>query len=130
MLYNLTAPLIVKGKVNFSLNLNQYRNAHYFKLNDSKIAFKAYMKDQIELLPAMDKIAITYTLYPKTHKLVDISNVCSIVDKYFSDALVELGKIPDDNYKHVLGIMYRFGSVDKLNPRVEILVSDVSNVEL
>ena len=102
---------MVKG---FSLNLNQYRNAHFYKLNNAKIEYKAIIK-------------LTYVVYPKTSREFDISNVCSIVDKFFSDALVELGKLPDDNFKYIPEISYKIGEKDKDNPRVEIIIETLES---
>lgn len=105
----------------FTLNLNQYRNAQYHILNNSKIKYKELMNDQIQSLPVFNKpIKIRYTVFPRTAQLFDVSNVCCIVDKYFMDALVEAGKLPDDNYKYAPEIIYCIGSIDKINPRVEI----------
>lgn len=73
----------------------------------------------------MDKITLEYTLYPKTKRLVDVANVCSIVDKYFYDALVETGKLPDDNYNHLSSVFYRFREVDKDNPRVVVTLKEI-----
>lgn len=112
-----------KNKNNwFYLNLNSYRNAHYFSLNNSKILFKELMQPQIDNLPDLGTgyINIKYTLYPATKQLSDISNICSIVDKYFCDALVQSGKLPDDNYKYLPTVIYSFGKIDKNDPRVEI----------
>jgi len=90
-----------------------------------KILYKSLMEPQIEKLPVFDRIHITYTVYPKTRRLCDVSNVCSIHDKFFCDALVELGKLSDDNYKYLPEVVYRFGSVDKDNPRVDILITPI-----
>lgn len=119
-MYTLISPLRTKEMV---LNLNQYRNAHYFKLNNSKTSYKAIMKTQIEQLPVFNKVSITYTVFFGSKRKTDISNVCSIVDKYFCDALVELGKLPDDNYDYIKEVIYKFGGIDKNNPRVEITLS-------
>lgn len=116
-MYTLISPLRTKEMI---LNLNQYRNAHFFKLNNSKTSYKALMKPQIEQLPVFNKISITYTVFFGSKRKTDISNVCSIVDKYFCDALVELGKLPDDNYDYIKEVIYRYGGIDKNNPRVEI----------
>lgn len=90
-----------------------------------KILYKSVMEDQIALLPVFDRIHLTYTVYPKTRRLCDISNVCSVHDKFFCDAIVDLGKLSDDNYKFLPEITYRFGEVDKNNPRVEILITPI-----
>lgn len=79
------------------------------------------MNNQIQYLPVFNKLVkIKYTVFPRTAQLFDVSNVCCVVDKYFMDALVEAGKLSDDNYKYVPEVIYCFGSIDKINPRVEI----------
>ena len=40
--------------------------------------------------------------------------------------LVEAGKLPDDNYQHLLSSSERFGAVDKDDPRVVITITDLS----
>lgn len=119
----LSVPLSSKSK--FILNLNQYRNKHYLGLNKAKIAFKEAIGDSVALLPAMRRVNLTYTVYPKTQQAFDVSNVCSVMDKFFCDALVEFGKLPDDNYHHLAEINYRFGAVDKMNPRVEVAIEEL-----
>ena len=105
------------------LNLNQYRNSHYFVLNRAKMDYKAIMKEQIEQLPEFEQVSIQYTVFLGSQRKTDISNVCSVVDKFFCDALVEFGKLPDDNYNCIKNVKYCFGGIDKLNPRVEIQIS-------
>lgn len=111
---------------NFSLNLNQYRNEHFQILNKAKINFKEHMKGQIHMLPKLTQVELTYILYPPTKALLDVSNICSIVDKFFCDALVEFGILPDDNFKHIPAVNYRFGNIDKDNPRIEIKIRDLT----
>jgi len=118
------SPLSVPvGRKEFILNLNHYRNAHYQTLNKAKIAYKQLIHSQIAKLPKMNKIIVHYTIYPKSRHLTDIGNVVSIHKKFFEDALVEAGKLPDDNYQHLLSSNERFGYVDKDNPRVTISIT-------
>lgn len=117
--------VLKSAKQFFVLNLNQYRNTHYQSLNKAKVNFKELMKEQISTLPTFNRIRITYTIYPESKRLCDVSNIASIVDKFFSDALVELGKLPDDNYLYLPEVNYRFGAIDKTNPRVEILIEEM-----
>lgn len=123
----IVAPLSVQQskKKRFHLNLNLYRNAHFFTLNKAKKDYKAELQSQLDDVPIMQRIELTFTLYPKTKRLCDISNVLSIHDKFFCDALVEAGKIPDDNYLHLKKVTYLFGEIDKDNPRVEIIIEEV-----
>jgi len=126
MVYIINSPLkLPVGKRDWAINLNIYRNTHFRKLNTTKQVYKKLLKEQIQKLPPFNKISITYILYPKTKRLCDVANVCSITDKYFSDALVEFKKLPDDNYIYMPEVTYRFGEVDKHNPRVEILIKEI-----
>lgn len=106
----------------FYLNLNVYRNAHFHQLNNAKEAFHDLCKDRLQELPVYLSVALTYKLYPQSLQLCDVPNICCIVDKFFSDTLVQLGKIPDDNYRIVKRVAFEFGEVDKSNPRVEVTI--------
>lgn len=116
-------PRKTKKDKRIALNLNVYRNLHHMVLNQSKIAFKIAIVDKLAILPDMDKVELEYVLYPKTKRLCDVANICSIVDKYFCDALVEVGKLPDDNYEYLAKVSYRFGEVDKNHPRVQVILT-------
>ena len=115
----------ISKRKQWTLNLNTYRNSFHMVLNKSKQAYKSEIREQIENLGCYDKIEIHYTLYPKTKRLTDISNVLSIHDKYFCDSLVSFGKLPDDNYNYISKVTYEMGEVDKLNCRVEIEITEV-----
>lgn len=116
-----------KKQKKFILNLNNYRNEHYQVLNQAKIAYKAAVRWQISKLPCLGIVSVEYVLYPKTKRLTDIPNVLSIHDKFFMDSLVELGRLKDDNYLYHVSSSYTFGEVDKLNPRVDILITETIN---
>jgi hypothetical protein len=83
------------------------------------------MAEQILKLPKMEKIQVSYTLYPGTKRRTDTGNVVSVHKKFFEDALVELGIIPDDDYLHIVKSEESFGEVDKEFPRVEILITQL-----
>lgn len=132
--YTLVSPLeVIYGakkdgtEQKFRLNLNQYRNTHYIILNKAKIAYKELMKEQISRLPELSNISLHYTVYTKTKREFDLSNVCSVVDKFFCDALVELGKLTDDNIKYLSQISFSFGGIDKDNPRIEVTICQKPN---
>lgn len=112
----------------FTLNLNQYRNAHYHLLDDAKKDFAKVVNPRIKAagLPSLVRIRMSFLLYPRTKQLCDVSNICCIVDKFFSDCLVAEGIIPDDNYKHVGPNAYGFGEVDKTNPRVDVIIESLA----
>lgn len=127
LLYRVDSPLVVpqSKKKNFSLNLNIYRNAHYQTLNKVKVVYKEYMKEQILLLPEFVKVEIAYKLYAPSKRRMDLDNVIPVHQKFFQDALVELGKIPDDDYTHIVKSIQAFGRIDRENPRVEIIIKPI-----
>ena len=82
--------------------------------------------EKIYCLPEFkNKIKITYTLFPGSHRKLDLSNVCSIVDKFFCDALTEAKRLPDDNYNFIPEVVYKFGEIDVNNSRVEINIEEI-----
>jgi hypothetical protein len=129
---SVTLPRKTKADKVFPLNLNIYRNAHYTVLNAAKIAYKGVVKERLDAIaignlaghlkwePTSTPVRFTYTIFPGSNRAFDLANVCAIVQKFTDDALIELGVIKDDNYKIVRSIDYRFGAVDKLNPRAEL----------
>lgn len=126
-MYTLSVPLrvpVTKTKW-FSLNLNQYRNTHFHVLNKSKVTFKELIVNQVRILPKLTRIKLTLTLFPKTRRLCDLDNILSIVTKYTQDVLVTEGKLLDDDYLNIPEITFRFGKVDKLNPRVVIEIESI-----
>jgi hypothetical protein len=56
---------------------------------------------------------LDYELYLPNKLKRDISNVCSIVDKFACDALVDCGVLAEDNYEHLKKVTYRFGGFDE-----------------
>tara|TARA_R100000655_G_scaffold109410_1_gene163830 strand:+ start:247 stop:702 length:456 start_codon:yes stop_codon:yes gene_type:complete len=108
-------------KKKFILNLNNYRNAHYRVLS---IAKKTYSDDLVEMIEKWDDIPrfdnpvdLEYVYYAKSNRRVDVSNPCSIIDKFTCDALVRVGILEDDSSKQIKSITYVYGGVDKDNPR-------------
>lgn len=128
MIFTISSPLSIPVTKNkgISLNLNVYRNTYYQNLNKAKRNYELFLEPEIEKLPFLVQIdCITYTLYTRTRRRIDISNVCCIVDKFFSDALVMFHKIEDDNCNFIKEIRYKYGGIDKNNPRVEIIIDGV-----
>lgn len=95
---------VMVGNKKFALNLNVYRNAHYQTLNKAKIIFKNQLLiNHPELYQiTAQRVKIEYYIERCDQRKFDTMNIISIVDKFFLDALVEFGCIPDDNYNYVL----------------------------
>lgn len=112
---------IIKNRVrSFILNLNQYRNTHYRVLNNCKIAYKDLMKEQIEKSKRFERAIFVYKVFGANRRKYDLGNVCSVHQKFFEDAFVELNKIKDDNATIIPIVLYLKGNIDVVNPRVEV----------
>lgn len=129
--FTVTIPRKKKEDKVFALNLNNFRNAHHFVMNQAKILWKDvvtisvaqsghYSRGIVELVDA--PFTFTYTAYPASNRKFDLGNVLPAVQKFTDDALIEIGIIPDDSYKVIPAIEYRFGGIDKENPRIELVI--------
>lgn len=110
------------------MNLNIYRNAHHMTLNAAKIEMKEHVRlalDNIGGLRTPPPYRFTYTIFPATGRAFDLGNVCSIIQKFTDDALIDLGVIKDDNYKIVNEVRYMFGAIDKVDPRAELMIETI-----
>lgn len=130
-MFTVVLPLLVYVSKNstFKLNLNDYRNAHYQKLNNAKIAFVDVTKRDVLQLPKMNAAEIHYKLFLKGGTAKgDVANFCSIADKFFCDALVDANRLPDDHYEHVPEVRYKFGGLDMNNPRIEATIHPIGDL--
>jgi len=126
----ITMPLFIQldkkqqGK-KYYINLNHYRNWHYMVNNNLK---KKYAELLHEKLPNdivfKNPIELTFILWKKDKRRIDRANPLSIHEKFFCDALVTYGAIPDDNDNFIVATHYYTGGIDKKNPRVEIIVHE------
>ena len=62
-------------------------------------------------------------MFLKSKRKLDTNNVLSIVDKYFCDVLTESGFWEDDNYNILVETIFKFGGIDKENPRAEVQIN-------
>lgn len=115
----------VKKETTFALNLNTYRNAHYQILNNAKVLYEKLVEPLIKNLPQMARVELTYKLFFGSKRRIDIANICCIVDKFFCDALVKGGKLPDDSQEFISDLRYVWGGIDIQDPRVEVTLSSI-----
>ena len=131
--FSVVLPRKAKADKVFMLNLNVYRNTHYMILNKAKVAWKdivwaAYHGAGRSVPPFPWRFA--YTAFPLSRRSFDLGNVLSIVQKFTDDALIDLLVIPDDSYRYIKEVDYRFGYVDKVNPRVELTIEEIGFEEI
>lgn len=93
------------------VNLNVYRNLHHYHLSTQKKNFADDVKPLLRDKPRAEKVWIHYTIFASRNGTLDTMNVGSVADKYFSDTMVEAGKIPDDSQEHVVLVTFSFGGV-------------------
>ena len=112
------------GRKKYTINLNYYRNWHKFVNNKIK---EEYQRLVYDLLPKVKykKIKLVFTFFPSSKRKIDRSNILSIHEKFFCDALVKAGIIEDDNDSFIESSFYKSGNIDKDDPRVEIEVFEV-----
>jgi hypothetical protein len=123
---SVTIPRKTKEDKVFTLNLNVYRNAHHMTMNQAKILWK----DTVERLLIGKPLDMpeppylfTYRVFPANNRVFDLGNVLPAVQKFTDDALQDLCIIRNDNYKFIRAVDYRFGRVDKENPRIELEIT-------
>ena len=96
--------------------------------NSLKKELKRHVMPMLPLAEDMqfDNFELHYELWLPNLLKRDISNVLSIVDKFFADALVENGNVPDDNYEHLKYVTYKYGGMDETKKGyVEVTVKEV-----
>lgn len=121
-----------KGDKIWICNLNNYRNTHFQILNQVKIAYALQIDKELQSVDFINgPILLTYTVFAGSNRKFDLSNVCSVIDKFVCDAMVAQGIIKDDNYKIIREVVYKFGGIDKENPRCELMIEPMSeNIDL
>ena len=115
----------IKKKKRHYLNINLYRNMPFHLNNNLKKEMKKIVG---QVCPEFfyPMFELEYKLFLPDKRKRDISNVCTVIDKYQCDALVELGYVIDDNYDYLKKITYIFGGIDTENPRCEVKVMEVT----
>ena len=119
-LYQVRIPTYVhvSKKNQKAVNLNVYRNLHHHHLNTQKKNFADEVKPLLRDKPRAERVWIHYTIFAPRNGRLDTMNVGSIADKYFSDTMVEAGKIPDDNMDHIVLSTFSFGGVVPMDGHV------------
>lgn len=102
-------------------------NKHYQRgakvERDMMIVCLNYIRLQMRGVKINEPVSITYIHYEADlHR--DLGNI-GFCDKPFEDALQKAGILKNDNLSYVREIHHLFGGVDKLNPRIEIIIKEL-----
>lgn len=130
MTYTFIAPLYLilakssKGK-KYHLNLNNYRNWRSAVSNNLKKKYKEVVSTQLVDIKLKAPVEIKFTYIKGQNRKVDRANVLSVHEKFFCDALVESGCLPDDNDLYIKKTTYVSQGVDPGNGRVEIEITEI-----
>ena len=111
----------------YRLNMNEYRNWKGVVSNTVKIKYKEVVSSQLKGLKLKAPIQITFVLYKSSKRRTDRANQCCIHEKFFCDALVELGCLEDDNDNYIVRSIYETGGIDRENPRMDIIIEELDN---
>ena len=118
----------VKKKKKHYLNMNNYRNWHHRVSNQLKKVYTMQVGklQEFQDLPRITtKCKLTYYIYYPTKRKFDVDNIGAVSGKFFQDTLVNFHKIEDDNYDWIPEIIYKFGDIDKDNPRVDVVIEEI-----
>ena len=126
-MYKFTSPLRIQvWKKTIALNLNWFRNCHHIVANNTKIEYKRLMREQLEWITIQTPISVSYYVRFGDRRAKDVWNFISVIEKFFLDALVEYGCIPDYNCEHVISSKYYYCGIDKWNEGIDIHIESLS----
>ena len=117
------------GKQFYYLSMNQYSKWHFQVYHYIKKTFAVLTLEQARQLKPINKCCVTYTVYHSHNRDFDLDNFGSIISKFTHDVLTEAGVLVDDSFKYVPKIVYKFGGIDKLNPRCEVEIEEILDEE-
>ena len=106
------------------INLNNYRNWSYIVSNQVKKAYCQAVEPLVRGLILEPRLSLVFTYYKGSKRISDRSNVLCIQEKFFLDALVELGCIEDDNDSFIKSTHFDGDEIDRKNPRVKVVIME------
>ena len=123
MEYELTIPGQLTGLNEYiaAERTNRYNAAKLKRKNEDIIA--TAIKQQLRGIEVKSPVEMHY-LWVEPDRRRDRDNI-AFAKKFVQDALVNAGVLRDDGWNHVVGFSDRFG-VDKINPRIEVLIKEVA----
>lgn len=107
------------------VGMNWYRNCKvYFLLNAVKQHYHQLVSTQLP--PAIaGQYKLHIDIYYKNPSS-DGANISALMEKFLLDALQEYGVTQNDNVTYHLGTTWSVAGQDKLNPRAEITLQEIT----
>ena len=107
------------------LGMNNYERMHYQPRNKLKKLYYALVRAKVgRVAKVQGAYTAEYKLYYK-NPISDAPNIIAIIDKLLMDGLQECGAIENDNVKFYKGAKWSVAGQDKINPRVEIIITKI-----
>ena len=126
-------PRKTKPARRIALDQNTFHHVDRFTFNESKIQFGRLVHEQLQSYkdtigcPWDAPVELIFIYFNWQRRLSDLSNHCVIVDKFFSDCLVNEWIITADDYLHVKEVKYKYGWYSKNNPHIDIYIQRLTN---
>lgn len=110
------------------LSLNDLLNMYYKVRNNMKQYYNDIFMETIKAAnyPQFpDKYEVAYVYYYR-NDASDLTNVCTVISKFFLDAAQKAGLVMEDNVKVCRKESFIVGDKDIINPRVEIYIRAIT----
>lgn len=115
--------VFINGK-KYIINLNNYHTWHHHVRNKIKKAYVAAIMYQLGGTKFQTPIGLNLKYFKSSRRKCDRANIYSLHEKFFCDALTQLGCIADDSDEYIAYSKTEKVVYDKENGRVEITIEE------
>ena len=116
----------VTSKKWYTISINTMRTAHFRVSAKAKRVFHKEIEALVEKLPIMSKVEVKLVIYAKNKRRFDIDNLALLM-KFTMDVLIELGKLPDDDYNHMPRVIIEYGGINKDDPHGIVSFKEITS---
>lgn len=104
-----------KKKDKYSINFNVFMRSHHTAITKMRTLYQQLVEDKLskENRNNTGTFKVLFVYYRPNMIARDLSNMCSIVDKFTMDVLTKKGIIPNDSVNYVTSVHYLFGGTKK-----------------
>ena len=108
--------------------MNAANTWHYQVKGQVKKKYEEVAWSKIHKLRFPKRITLEFVLWKADKRRGDRSNVLSMHEKFFCDAMTKSGCIVDDDDRYIESTTYRTGGIDRSNPRVDIVIREIDTI--